>query len=195
MHELGHNLGLLHGGDDDINNKPNYLSIMNYMYQLEGLPTIGSNDGDRYYYNNYLNGGNCNEPSMQNPYYGDYQSFRIDYSDGSSMNLNENILHENLGLGRTTSSATDFNCNGSIDASSIKQDINFDGSHSLLTDNNDWGKIKLDFRASWEGSTTGISNRNSSEVSFNTVIDKVGDDKATLIYETLSHPHTHRVQP
>ena len=37
MHELGHVLGLGHGGGDDVNYKPNYLSIMNYRYQLEGL--------------------------------------------------------------------------------------------------------------------------------------------------------------
>jgi hypothetical protein len=30
MHELGHTLGLHHGGADDLNCKPNYLSIMNY---------------------------------------------------------------------------------------------------------------------------------------------------------------------
>jgi len=30
MHELGHNLGLKHGGGDHINGKPNYPSIMNY---------------------------------------------------------------------------------------------------------------------------------------------------------------------
>ena len=30
MHELGHNLGLRHGGDTDVNCKPNYLSAMNY---------------------------------------------------------------------------------------------------------------------------------------------------------------------
>lgn len=32
MHELGHNLGLPHGGGDNDNYKPNYLSIMNYNY-------------------------------------------------------------------------------------------------------------------------------------------------------------------
>jgi hypothetical protein len=32
MHELGHDLGLEHGGNDQINNKPNYFSIMNYAY-------------------------------------------------------------------------------------------------------------------------------------------------------------------
>jgi hypothetical protein len=37
MHELGHNLGLHHGGDDDLLNKPNYLSVMNYSFQLTGL--------------------------------------------------------------------------------------------------------------------------------------------------------------
>ncbi|SPH18794.1 hypothetical protein DEA8626_02339 [Defluviimonas aquaemixtae] len=37
MHELGHNLGLRHGGDDAINCKPNYLSVMNYAFQREGL--------------------------------------------------------------------------------------------------------------------------------------------------------------
>jgi hypothetical protein len=31
MHEVGHTLGLDHGGGDDINGKPNYPSIMNYL--------------------------------------------------------------------------------------------------------------------------------------------------------------------
>ena len=34
VHELGHNLALSHGGWDEINYKPNYLSVMNYCYQL-----------------------------------------------------------------------------------------------------------------------------------------------------------------
>jgi hypothetical protein len=37
MHELGHNLGLHHGGDDDVNYKPNYVSIMNYRFEGTGL--------------------------------------------------------------------------------------------------------------------------------------------------------------
>jgi hypothetical protein len=49
MHELGHNLGLHHGGstdgsfggftDGDTGFKPNYVSIMNYNYQLTGIGT------------------------------------------------------------------------------------------------------------------------------------------------------------
>ena len=37
MHELGHTLGLKHGGSDYCNFKPNDLSIMNYLYQFSGL--------------------------------------------------------------------------------------------------------------------------------------------------------------
>jgi hypothetical protein len=39
MHELGHTLGLHHGGADDTNCKPNYLSVMNYSYQFGIQPT------------------------------------------------------------------------------------------------------------------------------------------------------------
>jgi parallel beta-helix repeat protein len=34
MHEFGHTLGLRHGGGDNINGKPNYLSIMSYSRQF-----------------------------------------------------------------------------------------------------------------------------------------------------------------
>jgi hypothetical protein len=52
-HELGHNLGLGHGGrartdDPDsqhVNNKANYLSIMNYWFSNTGLRTSGGIDG------------------------------------------------------------------------------------------------------------------------------------------------------
>ncbi len=44
MHELGHNLGLMHGGNENDNYKPNYISIMSYLYQLVGL-TVDSNPG------------------------------------------------------------------------------------------------------------------------------------------------------
>ena len=36
MHELGHTLGLRHGGRDDINNKPNFFSVMNYAHAFPG---------------------------------------------------------------------------------------------------------------------------------------------------------------
>jgi hypothetical protein len=37
MHELGHNLDLRHGGGDDVNCKPNYISVMNYTRQTPGV--------------------------------------------------------------------------------------------------------------------------------------------------------------
>ena len=40
MHELGHNLGLRHGGNDNTNCKSNYISIMNYDFSVLGINTI-----------------------------------------------------------------------------------------------------------------------------------------------------------
>ena len=37
MHEIGHNLGLRHGGNVDVNCKPNYLSVMSYSFQFANL--------------------------------------------------------------------------------------------------------------------------------------------------------------
>lgn len=37
MHELGHVLGLGHGGLDELHGKPNHLSLMNYLYSATGL--------------------------------------------------------------------------------------------------------------------------------------------------------------
>jgi hypothetical protein len=41
MHEFGHLVGLRHGGDDTINCKPNYRSVMSYNRQLSGNPIVG----------------------------------------------------------------------------------------------------------------------------------------------------------
>ena len=38
MHEFGHLLGLEHGGEDTINNKPNYRSVMSYSRQFSDSP-------------------------------------------------------------------------------------------------------------------------------------------------------------
>jgi uncharacterized repeat protein (TIGR01451 family) len=37
MHELGHTLGLQHGGSNSVNCKPNYLSIMSYSFQFTDM--------------------------------------------------------------------------------------------------------------------------------------------------------------
>jgi hypothetical protein len=68
MHELGHNLGLGHGGDSGVNFKPNYPSIMNY---LSNYTVDVDFDGG-------LDGG-------------------LDYSHGFLPALNETALDERLG--------------------------------------------------------------------------------------------------
>ena len=47
MHELGHTLNLRHGGGDDVNCKPNYLSVMNYTLQTQDLDPIRPLDYSR----------------------------------------------------------------------------------------------------------------------------------------------------
>lgn len=80
MHELGHSLGLTHGGgagidtDDDgqsaaRNCKPNYLSVMNYLFQFSGLTNA--------------------DTGVQ----------AIDYSRSDLPDLNEASLRENNGIG------------------------------------------------------------------------------------------------
>lgn len=44
LHELGHSMGLKHGGDEDANCKPNYLSIMTYAFQNVGIGFDLNND-------------------------------------------------------------------------------------------------------------------------------------------------------
>jgi hypothetical protein len=41
IHELGHNLGRMHGGSEHQNRKPNHLSVMNYLFQMRGIPRNG----------------------------------------------------------------------------------------------------------------------------------------------------------
>lgn len=44
MHELGHNLNLHHGGFEDHNCKPNYVSVMTYVYAI-GIPRFTGGGG------------------------------------------------------------------------------------------------------------------------------------------------------
>ncbi|NNK98544.1 MAG: S8 family serine peptidase [Xanthomonadales bacterium] len=46
MHEVGHNLNLLHGGNESCNFKPNYNSVMNYKYQFPGVDNDCAPPGD-----------------------------------------------------------------------------------------------------------------------------------------------------
>lgn len=163
MHELGHNLGLKHGGDVDVNYKPNYYSIMNYMYSNNGLPTIGdTKEGDRYYYYRYSKVKNQNFSSYipsgwwidlhNNAFSADMV---IDYSDGSKFVINESSISESAGIGRSGSKPIDFNGDGDTLDENLAMDLNpvepGNGTQSPLEDHNDWGAIKIRFSNDYQG--------------------------------------------
>jgi hypothetical protein len=114
MHELGHGLGLRHGGNTNTNYKPNYNSIMNYRYQFPGVD------------NNCTPIGNG----------------VLSYSYGTRPNLNEASLNELVGVCGSTSSPWDWNGNG-VYESGVNRDLNNDGLIQTLGDNNDWANLSF----------------------------------------------------
>ncbi len=173
MHELGHNLGLHHGGDEDTNFKPNYLSVMNYLYQLEGLPQPGMAEGDRYYYSygglyrlctgapaissrTGLVVNSDSEPAR----------FRLDYSDGQTPPLNLASLDESKGLGRPGSTPIDWDFDGGIALAPVSAAIvSLDSSspvcpgdetaNGIVHDFADWQGLRLRFNDTDDGSRSG----------------------------------------
>jgi hypothetical protein len=181
MHELGHNLGLYHGGSNDGNNyEPNYISVMNYMYQLAGLPTIGSDEGDRYYYTGAPYGQSQNAScysGLSNA--ASTATFIIDFSHGNGINLTLSSVNETLGLGHTGTDGVDYNCDGD------KTDTSVSIGSGTYTDHDDWTNMNLDFQHYFSGNNSGISL--SSNVSTNDedelMPDKVGDDRTSIAEE------------
>ncbi|MGC4064073.1 MAG: hypothetical protein QM784_05420 [Polyangiaceae bacterium] len=121
MHELGHNLGLLHGGNEYTNYKPNYNSVMNYEYQFPGVDTDCQRGGDGL----------------------------LDYSRNKRITLNESALIESAGMCGNV--AIDWNLNGQTDANAVSADINSDGMTSILSDNDDWSTLVYKWRSNFAG--------------------------------------------
>ncbi len=129
MHELGHNLGLMHGGGDGVNWKPNYISVMNYLFS-GGIPTAAATGS-----------------TVPNPT-GTY----LDYSESALPSLNESNLNEYIGIQSGTNVITDFansecpsyfvsapgtgpidwNCDGKIQ-SGVQADINIEANYGFLS--------------------------------------------------------------
>lgn len=148
IHELGHNFGLLHGGLDAINNKPNHISSMNYNYQLSGIPSIGKNEGDRLLQNMYFPNEPCApfSQALVNGPEADFHDYIIGYSHGQSIELFESGLDERIGFGHQTSSSIDYNCDGEISESRVSVDLDLNGyQDDIFTDYNEWQALKLDF--------------------------------------------------
>ncbi len=188
MHEFGHNLGLRHGGFEDQNYKPNYYSIMNYEYQLWGLPHTNSLDeGDRYYFrNNYLqftlmhNNYNLLDRGPTN------SNMLIDYSHGNGGDLSEFSLTESAGLRQAWSQGVDWNGDGDMN-DSLSRDINGDGFKSLLSDSDDWNNINLFFMHYVQGDNQGIYLHNHKVSSLDR-LDYIQEDRQNIIFETLKIP-------
>src|SRR5690606_37553632 len=71
IHEIGHLLGLHHGGFEACNGKPNYNSLMNYRYQFAGVD------------------GSCNATGDQ---------ALDDFSGGDRLDLDETAVDEHQGV-------------------------------------------------------------------------------------------------
>ena len=83
MHELGHTLGLGHGGGDDTNGKPNYHSVMNYLWQMPSrwmYESVQQKD---------VNGDGNKTDS----------TWTLDYSRQQYSTLDESLLNELGGIG------------------------------------------------------------------------------------------------
>ena len=129
-HELGHNLGLLHTGNQSsavFQYKPNYASVMTYRYQVWGVRSYmecaGMTDG-------------CHIVPLK----------VLDYSHGQLLTLTESALDENFGVGL---GPVDWNCNFSIDAAPVAVDLSSDwdwcinaGAQTMISDYDDWSNIQ-----------------------------------------------------
>jgi hypothetical protein len=152
MHELGHNLGLKHGGNDDTNYKVNYFSIMNYAWVI---PHPGQSLDWRL---DYSRPDPSNPPVFERVLEEEKGLAGIT-RDGVSVLVYIAVIGQDgkptgVRLVGTDVPNVDFNSNGRIDAGTVDVDINYidpdepPSPHDGHTDYNDWRNIKLDFRGS-----------------------------------------------
>lgn len=137
MHELGHNLGLGHGGGDGVNNKPNYFSIMNYDWQLNGL-VVGGVQGAIDYSRSAqpnLNEGALSEP---NGLGASAANFGTQHWCPAAPGVTAGFVTVNNANG-----PIDWNCNGKTDPSTVSFDASNGGSITTLNGFNDWGNLLL----------------------------------------------------
>lgn len=182
MHELGHNLGLRHGGNETVNYKPNYFSIMNYLY-VNGLDPDPSSMTA---YQRWRKSKGDASPSICNLVAspcGDKSQFIMNYSNGSSAILDENALLEsaNIGRGSNAGAYADWDQNGILTTSIISKDLNGDGLKTILNDFNDWDNISLPFVRRYYGNSFPSLNKQLP-----VQLDPLGSDRQEYIIETFN---------
>jgi len=143
-HELGHNLGLRHGGIDHTNYKPNFLSIMTYAFQTDGIPFLAS-DGSKWRIWDYsrmalpvLNEANLNEWKGLGP--------KVVTSSG--IYGTHWFVNGNAWMAWAANKNLDWNGDG-YGSSSVASDINGDGSYSKLKSFFDWPSLV--YTGGWVG--------------------------------------------
>lgn len=163
MHELGHNLGRKHGGDlDELNCKPNYQSVMNYLFQVSGLVTpLGPVAGYSSQTLPALDPANLSESAgIPNMFYSttrwyaplasipSYVTFgttaATHHCDGSIAAPEETpMVRVDNETFTSVSPAIDWNANGVV-GGTFAQNISFSANASkLLNGSNDWEHVDL----------------------------------------------------
>ena len=133
LHMLGHNLGMRHGGNDQVKNKPNYLSVMNPLFQINGLGHAGpyfTFDFSRFLLPS-LNENSLNEFKGLGP---------LPIPDGYY--IWRYCAAGDEFVGSVAAATIDWNCNGAIQAS-VKADLNHDGKFTSLGTQNNWASISF----------------------------------------------------
>jgi hypothetical protein len=157
MHELGHNLGLRHGGLDDVNNKPNYISVMNYFFQLDGVPidgVPGNFDYSRFSLSVDENKLNEELGLSQDPNLARYGSQFFCSKDRDHSQTMDSIV-----------GPQDLDCDGSIDAKITRADINSDLAFNVLVGLNDWQQVRFVYSTPQGGTTPTVRPKPADELS------------------------------
>ena len=128
MHELGHNLGLHHGGADDLVRKPNYLSVMNYAFQLTGL--MRSN------LTFFLDYSRFTIP-LDERALDEGNGFGITSGPAALLNTTGKCPSGAQNLWAIFSGFTDFDCDGA-NGGVVSSDVTGDGNKTLLPGFTDW---------------------------------------------------------
>ncbi len=161
MHELGHSLTLRHGGPDNTHCKPNYVSVMNYVYDgTVGLPMTSERLLARYDFSppRLANGTRLPVPASldenslneNNPIvpgdlehvaiYSQSTGGEVPFAAGGAVDFNgDGVVSGSVSADINAASATNRNCDGTDD-----DDPNSDGL-SILESHNDWGNLRLNF--------------------------------------------------
>lgn len=130
VHELGHNLGLKHGGSEHRNFKPNHLNVMNYSFQTGGIFRNGRREFD---YQRFL------VPSL------DEAALTEKFGLGGAVALNgyQTIIQSPAGARELPASGTiDWNGNGQTDAGTVSSDVNNDVFLTdLLSTPDEWSQV------------------------------------------------------